>query len=378
MRGKKQRTIGIITFHRADNFGAVLQSMCLRKKVAELVPNDQVCVIDYRNRYLEEPYKKFVLRYKASSLYKYIEFWIKGKMKYVLKYKDISRRRAKFDDFRRDFLNMTDSYADNQMSLLADKFDIAITGSDQVWNSKITGTSDDKAYTLDFMQNGKKVSYAASAGSSKMIGEGTLTRIGKLDSISVREAELKDFLCKKLGVPVRIDIDPVFLLKADEWENLLPRKRTVKQKYVFAYCVTDKSKEVAKIANEIAKDIDAKIIYVNYAEKYGSRGECHYAIGPMEFVDLLKNAEVVVASSFHGTAFSLIFNKQFVAVPGSKVGGRVVNVLQTVGLENRMFNSYEEYKAREKEDVNFDNANKVLEAMRKESIDYLKGIISNN
>lgn len=322
--------LGILTFHRADNYGAVLQGMALVKTLERLAPDWSVQTVDYRNEHLEEPYHRPVYRCDTRNPVKYGHRFLMN----LVFYRQLLARRENFDIFRQRYLRMTPPCSAQELKEAEQKFDLLITGSDQVWNKRIVGCEDDDIYTLHFAEGALRAAYAASAGSSSMIGQGTLEKLRGLDRIAVREAELKRYLEQKLERPVEQTVDPVFLLSRQEWGSLLNEERIWPKPYVFVYCVSNLKKEVSAIARRVAEEKDCDIIYIDPYEHYGRRGNCMYEAGPLDFVRLIRDAEAVVASSFHAAAFSVIFEKELLAVPIPVTGGRVVELLNYFGMES--------------------------------------------
>lgn len=321
--------VGILTFHRADNYGAVLQNMALIKALETVEPGCDVRTVDYRNSHLEEPYHRPFYRCDTRNPIRYADRLISN-LRFLKKTK---ARRQAFDEFRRLYLKMTPSCTGQQLEEAGAEFDLLITGSDQVWNSRIVGSKDDNIYSLGFGDGAVRVSYAASSGSAAMIGSGTMEKLRRLDVISVREAELREYLEQNLQRTVRQDSDPVFLLTKQQWLELLEPERIRRKPYIFAYCVGNRKKDVSEIARALADEKDCDIVYLDPHEHYGRRGVCMYEAGPLDFVRLIRDAETVVASSFHAAAFSAILGKALIAAPDHKTGVRVVELLRDLGME---------------------------------------------
>lgn len=370
--------IGILTFHRADNYGAVLQNYALLQCIQSCGKNISVETIDYRCQAIEKPYQRHVYDPKGKTGISYWKGFIRSFLRYIKNYSKTKRRRNVFDSFRKTNLNMTtNSFYDYNVSELSDIFDLVITGSDQVWNSKITGKEAAAVYSLEFCKGIKKISYAASAGSPQFIEKETYSSIKELDTISVREQNIKDFLEEKLCISARIDLDPIFLLNRDKWISVSGNKRLIAKDYIFIYSVGDKMNEVLRIAQDLALKMDCKIIHVDINTKNKVNTESRYDASPFEFVNLIRNASYIVASSFHAIAFSILMNKNFIAVPCSGTGSRVTELLNEFGLTSRIVDSYIEYSERIFETIDYTQQNKTIVVKRNESISYLKDTINH-
>lgn len=363
------KKIGIVTFHRANNYGAVLQNFALIKALQNIATNHEVATIDYRNMYLESPYEKNPFDIASGNLIKTVYYALRRK---AIK-KNHKRLIYEFDQFRSKYLNMTRSYTEEELRNSPPAFDVYITGSDQVWNSKITGAENDKIFSLAFTR-GKKISYAASAGDVDLIGNGTLKSIGELSEISVREKDLQKYLERVLSRSISLVVDPVFLLSRKSWNEYLPPSRLLKDKYIFAYCVSEKSSEVIKISRKIAEEKKYNIVHLDQSLKYGIHGRNMYGAGPMNFVQLIRDAEIIIASSFHAVAFSIIFGKRFIVVPTEKTSARIDCLLEMVGLEDCKVSSYSEFE--KKRGLNPTIKKNILEEQTSKSLNYLRSQLS--
>lgn len=362
-----ENQVGIVTFHRAYNYGAILQVYALKNTIEKL--GKKACVVDYYNNYIYKNYKLF--HPFRKNIVKYMK-----DIFFDLRYLNQKKKRINcFEKFINSNLNLLPLEFENELECV-------ITGSDQVWNYNITGGLDDY-YTLNNFQNEniKKISYAASVGDSSLIlnkEEEFKEKISKLDYISVREEETKEILSKIITNTVDVVLDPTLLLDKSEWIEKTNEIECEKEKYIFAY-VVEPDNEYIKIVNELSKRTNLKVIYADinnpgYINGYKSM----YSEGPMEFVNYIKNAEYIVTTSFHATVFSVIFNKNFWVVPHKKTGARVTNLLKKLNLMNQIIYTLDEF---EKVDcmkkINYEISNEILNNEKEKSIDWLNNAINN-
>lgn len=366
------KKIGIITFHRAHNYGAMLQAYALQ----EYLKKYDVKIIDFNDKNINRCYK--IIRVNEKN--------VKGNIKSIISdmlflNKNI-RRYYFFNKFLKNNMKLTQKYK-SKKSLMVNypKFDIYITGSDQVWNPNIVGKIDD-IYTLNFGEKKiKRISYAASIGISKLKKsdyEKLIEDINKIDKISVRERSAKELLEKKIVKKnIEVVLDPTFLIKKEEWEKKFRNKFLIKEEYIFAYEV-DYNEEYIKIVNELSKRTNLKVVYFEKRNKgYNKVLKNMYCSGPKEFVMYLKNAKYVVTSSFHATAFSIIFNKNLWVVAHKVTGSRTADLLKMCKLENRIVKSYSEFLQNEyDEEIDYEKVNKIIEKMRKKSTLWLENSIN--
>ena len=367
------KKIGIITFHRAHNYGAVLQAYALQKVLSE---NNEVKIIDFRNKAIENAYKLFKINKKnvfsiGKSLLGDILYFPRDKKRYDC-----------FNKFINANFHMTEKYNNyEQLKKEFPKFDIYITGSDQVWNYEIS--QEVNAYTLNFGDsNIKKISYAASIGedtfNQKYINQ-FVDNIKKLNFVSIRESQTRMYLENLIGREVAVTMDPTLLRTVEEWNNdLKDIKNIVSEKYIFAY-VVEENEEFYKILNYLSEITGYKIIHTGRRNKnVKSVLKSAYTNGPFEFVNLIKNAEYVVATSFHATVFSVLYHKKFWIVPHLKTGGRVRSLLKKLNISNRAVTNFQEFKKKDyDEQINYNKVDEILRLEREKSKKWLNNAIKN-
>ncbi len=363
------RKIGILTFHRAENYGAVLQAYALNKKLN--CGNFECEIIDYRDSNIEKPYKFFFFSGKNAKII--IKDFIKGIVFFLY---NIIRKKK----FRRFYKKMRLSKNIKNIEELP-KYDIYITGSDQVWNNDIVGSLSD-IYTLNFnAQNAKKISYAASMGKSYIEEDKKKEykeKISQIDYISVREYEAKVALRKIISKDIEVVLDPTLLMKKEDWENEIVHIRRENCKYILAYHISPEV-EFFKIVNKLSEITGLKVIHFGKTNK-GFKNVLKKATtsGPLEFVNLIKNAEYVIGTSFHAMVFSIIFNKKFWIIPHKKTSSRVINLLEKFDISERAVNSLEEFEKLDYDkEIDYEKVNKKLEEERKKSIDWLNNAINS-
>ena len=260
--------------------------------------------------------------------------------------------------------------------------DVYISGSDQVWNTQNNNPEDDlKAYYLCFAPDNKtKIAYAGSFGKTDFSEEEILLIkewLNRYDAISVREDTALDTL-KDLGINNGVHVlDPTFLLDKDEWAKFCTLKAP-KPGYVFVYNL-NRNKVLEELAQRIAKEKGLRV--VNFADTFEfiSKAENRMFNSPLDFINHIANADFVVTDSFHGTAFSLNFEKQFLSLPAPKYNSRLESILRKVDLIDKRFVSTVEdgLKAFESE-IDYLAVNKLLDIEREKSKKYLKEILREN
>ena len=366
---KNNYSIIVTTFNKAHNYGAMLQEYALLNLLKS--KNYNINVLNYNDKEIAKCYKYYgfgngTLKQRIKTIIKYTLFFNKNKKRYY-----------NFEKFENKYISLTQKY-DNFSELQDINIDIMITGSDQVWNYQITnGLSD--VYTLNFGNNNiKRISYAASIGVKEIpenLKESYKSKISKIDKISVREESAKSALSSLMGNrDINVVLDPTLLLRKEAWNDLIANnhKTMPEEKYIFAY-VVEKNNEYYNIVNYLSKLTGLKVVHFDkIGIRYKNVLEKRYTGGPDDFISLIKNAEYVIATSFHATVFSIIFNKKFWVVPHKTTGSRVTDLLKKLDISNRAVNSLEEFeKLNFDEDIDYENVNKILEKEREKSINWL-------
>lgn len=330
--------IAIITFHAADNCGSQLQAFALFKILKDRFNQDPV-IIDYSNKNQIELYSTFrkvrTPKDLLINLYRSLFFFLMKKYK------------ASFSDFIKKYFILTDRrYSNNEeLKELDGKYDIFITGSDQVWNTKAYDFDD--SYFLDFVTKGRKIAYAPSLGATNIV-ENNDDRIkyGNLLNdfylLSVREENAKKILQTITNKNISVLLDPTLLLANDIWLNMAG-ERIIKEKYIFYYAFS-----YGNDANRIVMSLSKKYrlpVYIVDASAWAIRRKfmngfkLSSKFGPLAFLNLIKYAEVVLTTSFHGTALSVSMHKKFWYLDTSMhnpLDDRATSLLKQLGLMNRM------------------------------------------
>ena len=362
----KEKRVGILTYHRAMNYGALLQAYALQEKIKEL--GAQCNIIDYRNIILENNNRKLTL-FSCRKFKELILFILRGRA--------YNHKLQKFRAFGEKYFNLSaPCLRIDDVRRISPGYDEFICGSDQVWNHKINGF--DETYYLNFLDDQtKKNSYAASFG-FKQIPEEYRERYKSLlenyNKLSVRERQGAEIIKDLLGYAPQIVLDPTMLLTEERWLEIIKPYQYPK-KYILVYCFSHEDKVIA-LAKKIAKKTGYDVISIlkPYTPHLGVKYEIKLA--PDEFLGLFVGAEYIVTNSFHGTAFSIIFNKQFFTefLPEElNVNSRLEDILELFGLKDRIIKSDDPAVIENK--INYDVVNKKLIAEREKSTKFLKEIV---
>lgn len=325
---KSGTSVGILTFLHTLNYGAILQAYALERVLA--AAGFEVVQLDYRNPAVDA----FEFKRAAS---------LKGHLANLVRLPIIRRKAKAFDEFRREHIPSTAPLSRDGLVEVCDALDYVLVGSDQVWNGLITGF--DSTYFLDFIDDpGKKRTYAVSIGQERLpMAQGIdyASLLSDFPCLLVREATA----AKALGslCPERhrdVVLDPTLLLDGNDWLELAAeREMCVRRPYVFVYAVGETKGSVAA-AKAIADRKGLEVLVLQQNGFLPIRGVTNlFAASPLDFLSYMANAEAVVTSSFHGTCFSIIFERDFYvsyAKGGEKRNSRMGDLLDACGISGRI------------------------------------------
>ena len=353
--------IDVITFHNTLNFGASLQCAALSRYLSSA--GDEVEVIDYLPNYVMDKKSSLKELKKARG----VRGFVKG-VAYLSTFYSIKAKDEKIGEFLDENVTMTRAYHGFE-ELRSDppKADVYVCGSDQVWNPNLTGNAFDESFFLRFVNHdAKKVAYGVSVGELRIENVSDELKIitEDFDHISVRESSACKQLSSVLEKNVSVVLDPTLLLEKTEYAAMERPCKVTYGKYLLLYTVQN-SDTAVKIAKRIAseKGLDLIDISPNPFQRIPSAKKI-LNIGPGEYLTLFKNAEYVVTNSFHGTVFSIVYEKDFNSVLHATRGERIRDLLRSVDLSDRIMINSDEINASE---IEYGRVKKQLSALRENS-----------
>lgn len=324
--------IGIITIPRADNYGSVLQAYGIQQFVNEINPDNEL--IDYVAPFLVGRYKLWDIR---TDNFKVL---VKSLIRNCLTYNAKKKKKRKYNDFRKlmHFSERT-VYSASEIN----KYKFYIAGSDQIWNTRITNSN--STFFLDFVDEIKsKIAFSVSLGYTDRSKDEILfyrRMVNSFKWLGVREENDVDFIKDISAEESVVDyiIDPTLLIPENKWKSLI-KERLLKKDYILIYSFGNDLKVIERAKLISKKEGLPVYIIADEWKKKNSDGFINLSgIGPLDFVNLIANAKYVITNSFHGTAFSIIFKKQFTVVPYKGTENRIVSLLKLLKLESGIYSS---------------------------------------
>lgn len=362
------KNIGIITINIGDNYGNILQNYALSKFLIN--KGYTVSTIKYTPKY------DLKLRY---GFLKYIFMRIKSvfinhtpiKKHYVVKEnRYMDERHNKFDNFRNKYIQ----YSQEQYNPESDfknldlVYDCYVIGSDQIWNPYWDGSN---CFNFASFTKKRKIAYAPSIGVESIPKKQESFYKKMLENfhvLSCREKSGANELNRLTSKPVKVVLDPTLLLTELEWNRLIDdsNNKSVNDEYFLLYFLG----EVPQNFNELLKTSNK---YINISPSANT----NVSPGPIEFLALIKNAKKIYTDSFHGTVFSIIFNKDFsifsrlTEQKKESMDSRIDSLLEILELshiKNKM----------DHETIDYSKVNKILELEREKSSLFLCEALIND
>lgn len=343
--------IGIITFTYGQNYGNKLQNYAMLKILRDDLGHEAYTLQNYD------------LTTKGGILNA-----VKQQVKYVFNLKGERIRRSKqkkFDAFSNNYLNYYSvPLKPDRVGELQD-FDAFVCGSDQIWNPYYNKDMD--LFTAGFAKKAKRVSYAASIGLNELSEnkkDAYRKWIGGMDYIGIREVQGAKIVADLTGRQAKIQIDPTMLVDRLDWEAFAskPNKRIPKH-YIVTYFIRGINDTAERELKKLSKKTGLPVIYMNNLTV-----EEWYDLDPKEFVWMIKNAEYVLADSFHATVFAIIFHRPFHCFEriqnelDNEQSSRLKTLLGYFGLEECASNSVVDWNK-----ISFENTDHILQKLRRDS-----------
>lgn len=371
-----KKKIGIMTFHQSYNCGSILQALALETVLKEEGYYSEC--IDFSNIGQKMMYSIFDKRKSLKAVIKNCLI--------LLSYKSI---KTHYDDYQQ----FIDKYIvvgkkkytyTNELIEMDKEYDAFIAGSDQVWNVKCYDA--DPAYFLSFVKGTKKIAFAPSLGAIDLRNEDINLNdyIGYLkdfDYLSCREKNGRSIIQSLTNRNVELIADPTLLFNMEEWNTLIPTANYAGKPFVFYYAFlypNEVNKCVANIAKKRGFDVyvmDPKAYCLNALWRYGFKLTA--SGGPKEFIYRIKNASMVLTTSFHGTVFATLFHKEFIFLNSAmhdKTDDRASTLLQQLGLED-MYISTTEVEKCSMFNIDYKRVDENIELLRENSRKYLRNAL---
>lgn len=368
------KKIGIITFHNSYNCGSMLESYAMQTIVDKIDKSSEI--INFSNIGQKKLYSIFFECNSIKNIIKNILlFPHKNKIKF---------NNSKYEFFKNTYFKLSKPYS--TIDELSDNdYKIIIAGSDQIWN--ITIPDGDDAYFLPWVNNAKKVAYSPSFGAKNIIKYADdinkyRCMVNSFNVLSIREENGRKWIKELCNKDVEVLLDPTLLLKRQDYSKLEYKDLNIKEKYIFFYC-SSFDRKICKFVKQIADKYNLKVVtwsaksyYLKMIKSFGFK--LPKFENPSMYLSLIKNSELILTTSYHGTIFSTIYRKKFFVIKNGDMYGtddRVKTLLNQIKMEDRLisydFDSNYDYLC----EVNYLNYDMHLPKLREKSLAFLKNNI---
>ncbi len=363
------KKVGIITFHNSYNCGSMLETYALFKYIKNQKIN--VEVINFSNAGQQELYSVFN---KNNTLKKIIKNII-----IFPHHKQIEYNNNQYENFKNKNYLLSEKYKNSNE--IKDNYHTVIAGSDQIWNTTIKDGDD--AYFLNWVTKARRVAYAPSFGARRL--ENHVKDINKyknylqkFDALSIREKNGQMWLKELLNEKVPVLLDPTLLLTEKDYEEIRD-KEAINHDYIFLYCPSF-DKDICKFVKKISDKYNLPVIawstksfYLKGIKKFGFKLPKHE--DPSVYLNLIKQAKLVLTTSFHGTIFSSIYRKNFYVIKNHGMyenDDRVQTLVDNLSLTDRLIPYNFDDKFNYLKEVNYHRYENRLKKMKKISKEYLE------
>lgn len=375
---ESNKKIRILSFQNAYNFGAVLQAYGLQQTLI-LHGYSDVKFINYNPKYLKCRYNPFIAERILPARYS-VKCVIAHLIHYPIYCLSTLLRNRKFKSSISRLLVQTTVEIMNEDDLSGESCDVLVCGSDQIWNRKLTGVYDKIYFGFgNYHKIGTKISYAPSMELSSLDNEYMNQLVGyinNLDYISVREEPVRGIL-QNLGIDnISVCLDPTLLCGTKSFEKIKSR-RLVKKDYILVYAYDPASNEIDRLIKSIPLYEKYEIHYIMFNQKgikELAKGNFHSAISVEDFLSYFYYSSYVVTNSFHGLAFSILFEKIFNVIFADGIYVRCMSLLSQLSLLDRFIKKDDIPKW---DTINYKQVNKDLEILRNKSLDFLLSSINS-
>lgn len=380
--------IATVTWLTYNNYGTQLQAYALQKFLTinghenEILDDNDILQEQWRakgnsSHHVTSSKEACILRL-VKKPFRYIKWQI-----WKQRVKPYTESQRKINDFKRECLVVNTKVNARNLACLNNRYDLFICGSDQIWSPLDLNLNG--YYYLNFVSK-KKIAYAPSLGMKEIPEKKTKliqNWLKSFDSISVREKQNVEQISAIYGNKVFFVSDPTLLLNTEQWTSFCKDGMKIRKKYILCYFLEDKN-WYFEYAMQTAKKYDLSLVLIPNRAEHTRRRICiRKSVSPIDFVSLFMNASIVITDSYHGSIFSVLFQKDFYYLKRfneeitESQNVRIASLFETLGLYDRII---EEGKTTSGAHniIDYESVGKKLEAFRAQSSAYLLKNLNTN
>ena len=359
--------VGIITYHCSNNYGAQLQAYALRRVIQKLGHKAEVLDCNTVG-------KGKIFTWSLHSLRAFL-----GSLRNnILSLVSERERHRLFHDFSQTMIGLSKPcLTKRELDEKSRCYDFMITGSDQVWHPQIC--EGQTCFFLDLPIKGEqKISYAPSFGVPDYNADEVnryMPFIKGIKHLSVREEQGRKIIKKYTGRDAKLVLDPTMLLTYEEWDDIAISPKY--KDYLFYFTILDEPDGADDMVRRMAKERGLKIVRIGGVRDIAKPGFINArASGPREFLGLIRGASFIVTSSFHGSVFSILYEKEFLSIcNNNNRNSRLETLMSNLGLSNYLVHDVQTYSIQSYQCIDYNNVNKTLHRLREDSMSFLNNAI---
>ncbi len=362
---------GIITMHRPKNFGSALQAFALQTCIERIGGHCEVIDYVYPNT-----------QHQQNSLDSQFKSIINSFIKRLIGRGEFEKSSLAFSDFLNNYLKLSRIFnSSKELRHNPPLYDVYIAGSDQIWRASYIKADD--SYFCAFAPKDKiVVSYAASFGAIDIPQSSVdwyKTHLKRFKALSVRETEAVDLVKSLFGLHAEHVLDPTLLLTAEEWKPFMPQI-PISEPYVLCYGTVYSKEYIREFAQFVRKHTGLKVVFLcgRPWERYRRNETYIFDAGPLEFLSWIKNADLVLTQSFHGTIFAANFNRPFYSIHNTAKtkNTRQVSMLNQISCPDRAISIDQPFPDPQSfYKIDWMQVNSDLQALRAHSFEYLRSAL---
>lgn len=389
----ENKRVGMAINYDYPDYGGMLQAYASFRKISDLGFIPEAINIDA----LSKDIRKKKIIYFAQNILdvsivreksRIIEKKIRSKLSKELQ-TNMNKRYSAFEKFHKEHFKISEQYKNwDDLRNGCKNYSSVVVGSDQLWlPSNIAGDY----YTLSFVPDEvNKIAYATSFGVScipRNQEASTTTFLSRINYLSAREEAGQKIIYKYTKRTAPLVCDPALLLTANEWNKEITDERFISEPYIFCYFMGNNPWQ-RKFVCKLKEKTGLKIVALLHLDQYIKSDEEYvdaapYDVSPSDFINLVKNAEIVCTDSFHGTVFSLIYSKKFFTFmrfsdkATLSTNSRIETLLKRLGVSDRLVQQNADVDKMLATEINTEKIQKQLDGFREESLQYLVGALNN-
>ncbi|WP_298017024.1 polysaccharide pyruvyl transferase family protein [uncultured Dysosmobacter sp.] len=361
---------GLVTFYHIHHYGALLQAAATERAVESL--GGQCEIIDYYVNQNNDLFRKPTGIGSAAA-----------DAHTALHYRPLKARYQRFEQFAKDHLRISAHRFESLEELRSAQlpYDLILSGSDQIWNPKIFPDGHfDPVFFGAFSQR-RKIAYAPSFGVPHIpegMEEELRGYLKQFSHISVRERQGQTIVRDITGQEVPVVLDPTLLLTREQW-SAMAAPPDLSGGYILCYCIS-RPGALAPYIHQLAERTGLPVVQLcGIRQRVHPKARCVLDAGPAEFLGLFQHASYVCTNSFHGTVFSVQFQKPFftAVAPGELAepeSSRTFSILSRLGLADRIIGKGD--TAELDGTVDWAAVDRRLCGARQSSLDYLRAALT--